>query len=138
MVRGLFLGIQPPEHMGPVVAACRQLWKALELWCAGSVAAANRLSCSMACGIFVPIRDGICVPCLFLTHWTAGKVPRSFDYYSSVFFFISFLLLLLPLSHFSCVQLCVTPWTVAYQAPLSLGFSRQEHWSRVAVSISNA
>ena len=33
------------------------------------------------------------------------------------------------LSHFSRVQLCVTPWTAAHQAPLSLGFSRQEHWS---------
>ena len=29
----------------------------------------------------------------------------------------------------SHVQLFVTPWTVAHQAPLSLGFSRQEHWS---------
>ena len=29
----------------------------------------------------------------------------------------------------SCVQLFVTPWTVAYQAPLSMGFSRQEYWS---------
>ena len=33
------------------------------------------------------------------------------------------------LSRFSRVQLCATPWTVARQAPLSLGFSRQEHWS---------
>ena len=33
------------------------------------------------------------------------------------------------LSCFSCVQLCVTPWTVAHQAPLSMGFSRQECWS---------
>ena len=33
------------------------------------------------------------------------------------------------LSCFSCVRLCVTPWTVAHQAPLSLGSSRQEHWS---------
>ena len=38
-------------------------------------------------------------------------------------------MLLLLLSRFSRVQLCVTPWTVAHQAPLSLGFSRQEHWS---------
>ena len=30
------------------------------------------------------------------------------------------------LSH---VRLFVTPWTIAYQAPLSLGFSRQEYWS---------
>ena len=29
----------------------------------------------------------------------------------------------------SCVRLFVTPWTVARQAPLSMGFSRQEYWS---------
>ena len=29
----------------------------------------------------------------------------------------------------SRVQLYVTPWTVAHQAPLSIGFSRQEYWS---------
>ena len=39
------------------------------------------------------------------------------------------LLLLLLLSRFSRVRLCATPETVAHQAPLSLGFSRQEHWS---------
>ena len=33
------------------------------------------------------------------------------------------------LSRFSHVWLCVTPWTVAHQAPLSMGFSRQEYWS---------
>ena len=33
--------------------------------------------------------------------------------------------MLLLLSRFSCVQLCVTPQTGAHQAPLSLGFSRQ-------------
>ena len=31
----------------------------------------------------------------------------------------------------SCVQLLATPWTAAYQAPPSMGFSRQEYWSRV-------
>ena len=29
----------------------------------------------------------------------------------------------------SCVRLFVTPWTVAYQAPPSMEFSRQEYWS---------
>ena len=29
----------------------------------------------------------------------------------------------------SCVRLCTTPWTAARQAPLSMGFSRQEYWS---------
>ena len=38
-------------------------------------------------------------------------------------------LLLLLLSHFSSVRLCATPETAAHQAPSSLGFSRQEHWS---------
>ena len=28
----------------------------------------------------------------------------------------------------SCVLLCVTPWMAAHQAPLSMGFSRQEYW----------
>ena len=32
------------------------------------------------------------------------------------------------LSH---VRLFVAPWTVAHQAPLSMGFSRQEYWSGV-------
>ena len=47
------------------------------------------------------------------------------------------MLLLLLLSHFSHVRLCVTPYTAAHQAPPSLGSSRQEHeW--VAISFSNA
>ena len=29
----------------------------------------------------------------------------------------------------SCVRLFATPWTAAYQAPPSMGFSRQEYWS---------
>ena len=33
------------------------------------------------------------------------------------------------LSCFSRVRLCVTLWTVAHQAALSVGFSRQEYWS---------
>ena len=32
----------------------------------------------------------------------------------------------------SRVQLFVTPWTVAYQDPPSMGFSRQEYWSGVS------
>ena len=33
------------------------------------------------------------------------------------------------LGRFSHVQLFATSWTVAHQAPLSFGFSRQEYWS---------
>ena len=44
--------------------------------------------------------------------------------------------LLLLLSHFSRVRLCATPWTADHQAPPSLGFSRQEHWSGLPVPSS--
>ena len=35
------------------------------------------------------------------------------------------------LSH---IRLLATPWTAAYQAPPSMGFSRQEYWSAIAFS----
>ena len=44
------------------------------------------------------------------------------------------LLLLLLLSHFGHVWLCVTPQTAAHQATPFLGFSRQEHWSGLPFS----
>ena len=40
------------------------------------------------------------------------------------------------LSHFSHVQLSVTLWTLAHEAPLSMGFSRQEYWGRLWCSLS--
>ena len=49
------------------------------------------------------------------------KVPVNFQFTS--------LLLLLLLSRFSRFRLCATPQTATHQAPPSLGFSRQEHWS---------
>ena len=41
---------------------------------------------------------------------------------------ITYVKMLLP-SRFSRVQLYATPWTAAYQASPSMGFSWQEHWS---------
>ena len=51
------------------------------------------------------------------------------DFKLSIIWRQDYSLLLLLLSHFSRIRLCVTPETAAHQAPLSLGFSRQEHWS---------
>ena len=42
--------------------------------------------------------------------------------------FLTYIMLLL-LSYFSRIRLLATPWTAAYQAPLSTGFSRQEYWT---------
>ena len=39
------------------------------------------------------------------------------------------------LSQFRRIQLLVTPWTVVHQAPLSMGFSRQEYWSELLFPI---
>ena len=36
--------------------------------------------------------------------------------------------LVASLSH---IQLCATPWTIAHQAPLSMGISKQEFWSQL-------
>ena len=38
------------------------------------------------------------------------------------------------LSHFSHVRVLVTLWTIAHQAPLSEGFSRQDYWSELPCS----
>ena len=46
--------------------------------------------------------------------------------------YLPLVLLLLLLSRFSRVRLCATPQTAAHQAPPSLGFSGQEHWSGLA------
>ena len=54
-----------------------------------------------------------------------GRVPRvTQNVLVSYLFFCAGVL-----SCFSPVSLFVTQWTVAYQAPLSVGFSRQEYWS---------
>ena len=41
------------------------------------------------------------------------------------------ILYIVKVKSLSRVQLLVTPWTAAYQAPLSMGFSKQEYWSGV-------
>ena len=43
-------------------------------------------------------------------------------------------LLLLLLSRSVMSDSIETPWTMAHQAPLSMGFSRQEYWSRLPFS----
>ena len=61
-------------------------------------------------------------------NWDKGYIlsPCLFNFYAEYIIWNARLLLL---SHFSRVRLCATPQTAAHQAPLSLGFSRQEHWS---------
>ena len=76
---------------------------------------------SMDRGAWRATVNGVTKSCTRLSNW--AYIPRSNG--SSLLL----LLLLLLLSHFSRVRLCATPETAAHQAPPSLGFSRQEHWS---------
>ena len=73
-------------------------------------------------------RDWTQVSCIASGLFTAWSAPPN-QVVSHDALFCSEALLLLLLSCFSCVRLCATPWTVAHQSPLSMGFSRQEYWS---------
>ena len=89
----------------------------------------------------VPVTESFSRPGFLLIYTVLGDY--FFEFRASVFFlsqevilpcnyFTTLLLgmlLLLLLSRFSRVRLCVTPEMTAHQAPPSLGFSRQEHWS---------
>ena len=71
----------------------------------------------------------VCVLC----NWKTGKsilLPniKLGTFFLNLNFMFDYILMLL-LSRFSHVRLCATPETAAHQAPPSLGFSRQEHWS---------
>ena len=72
--------------------------------------------------------------CIF--RWKQSKCPSSDEWTKKTWnirIYVHFIyhngILLLLLSPFSRVRLCATPETAAHQAPPSLGFSRQEHWS---------
>ena len=61
------------------------------------------------------------------------KIGEHFEKYTSVkrliYKWYKELIAAAALSRFNRVRLCATPETAAHQAPLSLGFSRREHWS---------
>ena len=80
--------------------------------------------CLCLCLSLVPILSSI-FP-LFL--WLSLSLPFSVYFSVSPSASLSYAYMCV-LSHFSRVQLFVTLWTVACQAPLSMGISRQEDWS---------
>ena len=46
-------------------------------------------------------------------------------------FIIEYMLFSLCVKSFSCARVFETPWTIAYQAPLSIRFPRQEYWNEL-------
>ena len=90
--------------------------------CLAAAAAAKSLqSCSTLCDPIVGSPPGSPVPGILQARtleWVAISFSSAWKWKVKV----------KSLSH---VWLFATPWTAAYQAPLSMGFSRQEYWSGV-------
>jgi len=65
------------------------------------------------------------------THrWQPFRLPRPWDSPGkNTGVHCHFLLQCVKVKLLSCARLLATPWTAAYQAPPSMGFSRQEYWS---------
>ena len=82
-----------------------------------------------------PPRDGTCVSCTgrwILYHWATREAPslkKKIIWIDGETFCIKFLFYVCVLGR---VWLFVIPWSVAFQAPLSMGFFRQEFWSRLS------
>ena len=65
--------------------------------------------------------------------WQPTRLPRPWDSLGkNTGVGCHFLLQCMKVKSLSCIRPLVTPWIAAYQAPLSMGFSRQEYWSGVA------
>ena len=68
--------------------------------------------------------------CITLMHGNTSTILLSVLQNSSIIGLLrGFNALNMKVKSLSCVQFFVTPWTVAYQGPPSMGFSRQEYWS---------
>ena len=79
----------------------------------------------------VPVSPYLCQNFIFFFSVLLVAILNGMRLYIIVILIYISLLLLLLLSRFSRVRLFATPWTAAYQAPPSMGFSRQEYWSGV-------
>ena len=98
----------------------KPIWKTLHKKAAAAAAAAKSLqSCPTPCNPIDGSPPGSAVPGILQARtleWVAISFSNAWKWKVKV----------KSLSH---VQLLATPWTVAYQAPASMGFSRQEYWS---------
>ena len=98
-------------------------------------------SCCCCCCVTSVVSDSV-----WLNRWQPTRLPRPWDSQGKNTGVVCHFLLQYmkvksesevaqscPMKSLSCVQLLATPWTAAYQAPLSMGFSRQEYWSEVTL-----
>ena len=88
-------------------------------WASAAAAAKSLQSCPTLCSPIDGSPPGSPVPGILQARtleWVAISFPNAWKWQVKV-------------KLLNCVWLPATPWTVAHQAPLSMGFSRQEYWS---------
>ena len=86
---------------------------------AAAAAAKSRQSCPTLCDPIDSSPPGSPVPGIFQARtleWVAISFSNAWKWRVKV-------------KSLSCLRLLATPWTAAYEAPPSMGFSRQEYWS---------
>ena len=103
-------GVKPASLMSPALAA--------------AAAAKSHQSCPTLCSPIDGSPPGSPIPGILqeaTLEWAAISFSSAWQWKVKV-------------KSLSCVRLLATPWTVAHQAPLSMGFPRQEYWSGVPFS----
>ena len=88
-------------------------------WSAAAAAAKSLQSCPTLCNPIDSSPPGSAVPGILQAgalEWVAISFSNAWEWKVKV-------------KSLSCVRLLATPWAAAYQAPPSMGFSRQEYWS---------
>ena len=117
--------IQWTEENGKSPKGCKELditeWLSTHTQAAAAAAAKSLQSCPTLCDPIDGSPPGSPVPGILRTRtleWVAISSSNAWKWKVKV-------------KLFSRVRLLATPWTAAYQAPLSMGFSRQEYWSGV-------
>ena len=84
-------------------------------------------NCCCCCQITSVMSDSV-----WPHRWQPTRLPRPWDSPGkNTGVGCHFLLQCMKVKSLSRVRLLATPWTAAYQAPPSMGFSRQEYWSGV-------
>ena len=117
------------EPLLQINCTCGEVWGNLGLieaqvtvWaCAAAAAAKSLQSCPTLCDPIDGSPPGSPVPGILqarMLEWIAISFSNAWKGKVKV-------------KSLSRVRLLATPWTAAYQAPLSMGFSRQEYWSGV-------
>ena len=95
------------------------IWQKSKYINAAAAAAKSRQSCPTLCDPIDGLLPGSSVPGILLARtleWVAISFSNAWKWKVKV-------------KSLSCVPLLATSWTAVYQAPPSMGFSRQEYWS---------